>query len=301
MAKVTNLELNTKFVEFSTRFEEAMKTLTTLTQSTKVELGNKMDGITARLDNYDQKIEKLEESIQQTDNRVGDLVVKIENVEQNQNEKIVGLTERVAELEEKLSTLENAPKQIDQLAEAIESRTNRQLRETLVFKNIPEEEPEVSGGLLAQYTETKKLLATVISEHCPGITYEVAYSQIKRAHRERKRDDLEEHQPSRAGKRFIFAAFHSWDLCQEILNAFRDLCIKDRNFKIAAEQKYGPLTSRRRHMAFKLRKELKDEGVITSGYVDFPAKLIVNMHGELNDNGKKAYRMYKNFSKVQID
>ena len=44
MAKVTNLELNTKFTEFSTRFEEAMKTLTDLTESTN----NKIDGITAR-------------------------------------------------------------------------------------------------------------------------------------------------------------------------------------------------------------------------------------------------------------
>ena len=255
MAKVTNLELNTKFTEFSTRFEEAMKTLTDLTESTN----NKIDGITARLDNYDEKIEKLEESVQHNDNRVGDLAVQIGNVEQSQNQKIIDLTERVAELEEKLGALENAPKQIDELAEAIESRTNRQLRETLVFKNIPEEEPEVSGGLLAQYTETKKLLATVISQHVPGISYDVAYSQIKRAHRERerKRDDIEEDRPSRAGKRYIFAAFHSWDLCQEILNAFRLLNIQDRNFKIAADQKYGPLTSKRRQLAFLLRKELK--------------------------------------------
>ena len=55
MAKVTNLELNTKFTEFSTRFEEAMKTLTSLTETTKVELGEKIDGITARLDSYDGK------------------------------------------------------------------------------------------------------------------------------------------------------------------------------------------------------------------------------------------------------
>ena len=299
MAKVTNLELNTKFTEFSTRFEEAMKTLTTLTATTKVELGEKIDGITARLDSYDGKLEKLQQSIQQTDRSVHDLVVQVEDGEDNQNQKIAALTKRVDELEEKLSALENAPEQINELAEAIESRTNRQLRETLVFKNILEEEPEVSGGLLAQYTETKKLLAGVISKHCPGISYEVAYSQIKRAHRERKRDDVDDER-SRAGKRLIFAAFHSWDMCQEILDAFRLLNIKDRNFKISAEQKYGPLTSKRRQLAFQLWKQLKDTGVISSGYVDFPARLIVNMNGELNLNGKKVYRLHKNFSKVQI-
>ena len=272
--------------------------LTDLTKTTKVELGEKIDGITARLDSYDGKLEKLEQSIQQTDRSVHDLVVQVEDGEEGQNQKIAALTKRVDELEEKLAALENAPEQINELAEAIESRTNRQLRETLVFKNILEEEPEVSGGLLAQYTETKKLLAAVISKHCPGISYEVAYSQIKRAHRERKRDDVDER--SRAGKRLIFAAFHSWDMCQEILDAFRLLNIKDRNFKISAEQKYGRLTSKRRQLAFKLRKELKDTGVISSGYVDFPARLIVNMTGELNLAGKKVYRLHKNFSKVPI-
>ena len=299
MAKVTNTELNTKFNEFSTRFEEAIKTLTMLTQSSKVELGEKIDGISTRLDSYDVKIVQLEQSIQQTDDRVCDLVAQVENGEDNQNQKFTALTKRVVELEEKLSALDEAPHQINDLAEAIESRTNRQLRETLVFKNIPEEESDVSGGLLAQYTETKKLLATVISQHCPSISYDDAYSQIKRAHRERKRDDIDEER-SRAGKRLIFAAFHSWDLCQEILDSFRLLNIKDRNFKISAEQKYGPLTTKRRQLAFTLRKKLKETGVITSGYVDFPARLIVNLNGELNVDGKKVYRLHKNFSKAQV-
>ena len=121
------------------------------------------------------------------------------------------------------------------------------MRETLVFKNIPEGPNEES------YKDTKELLATVISDHCPGISYRDALGQIKRAHRERNRKS-EGSQNSRAGKRLIFAAFHSWDMCQEIIEVFKQKCIMERSFNIAAEQKYGPLTSKRRQMAFQLRR-----------------------------------------------
>ena len=75
----------------------------------------------------------------------------------------------------------------------------------------------------------------------------------------------------------------------------------DHSYKIAADQKYGPLTSKRRQMAFQLRRELKDSGVITSAYVDFPAKLMVNVPGDLNGDGKKIYKPYRNFSKEPVN
>ena len=133
----------------------------------------------------------------------------------------------------------------------------------------------------------------MISEHCTGISFEVALGQIKRAHRERSRN-FEGSQNFRAGKRLIFAAFHSWDLCQEIIETFRQKCIVDRSFKIAAEQKYGPLTSKRRQMAFQLRRQLIDSRAITSGYVDFPAKLMVSFPGDVRADNKKVYKLYPN-------
>ena len=173
----------------------------------------------------------------------------------------------------------------------MEDRTNRQLRETLVFKNVPEEREET-------YKDTKELLAKVINENCPNISYQSALNQIKRAHRERQRRPDEN---SRTGKRLIFAAFHSWDMCQEIIETFKQKSITDRTFTISADQKYGPLTSKRRQMAFQLRRELKDRGLITSAYVDFPARLMVNMAGDLRNDGKKHYKQYQDFSREPVE
>ena len=263
-----------------------------------------MDAITARLDTYDDRIDKIERTIQSSDNRVGELTAQNENADLIVREKFEALTKRVAELEEKLAALadipnkvrplENLPGKVDLLAENVEDRTNRQLRETLVFKNIPEEERDSS------YKETKELLARVINQNCPEISYQDAYNQIKRAHREAKKT-FEGGQNSRDGKRLIFAAFHSWDMCQHIIESFRQKCISEPRFNIAAEQKYGPLTSRRRQLAFQLRRQLKDSGAIISAYVDFPAKLMVNYPGEVRADNKKVYKLHTNFSRHPVE
>ena len=275
--------LDEKLSSFTTRIEAGLTGL-------KTELSTKIDGISTRLDGYDAKLVDIEKTLQSTDDRVEDLHAQIANKDENVLAKFVAMTKRIDELEEKVALLENVPNDIGQLAEKVEDRTNRQLRETLVFKGIPEEE----GTEEDKYMETKKLLATIISTHCTGISYDDALKQIKRAHREKDRDDH-----YRAGKRLIFAAFHSWDLCQVILQTFRRKCINDHEFPISADQKYGPLTSRRRQLASLMRKQLKDAGTIVSGYVDFPAKLMVNYPGEIMAN-KKVYRLHTNFSRHKI-
>ena len=304
MAKVSNAQLQQQLENLATRFEEAMKVLTSKTDSVKSEIAEKIDGINTRLDKYDEKFDKLERNIQHNENRIGEMAAQVENGDLIANQKFISLTQRIESLEEKMAKLDDIsskvepldqlPDRVNQLAELVEDRTNRQLRETLVFKNIAEEEGEQS------YDDTKELLARVISEHCNEYTYEYALSQIKRAHRERKRN-FEENQYSRAGKRLIFAAFHSWDMCQKLIETFRQKCIANPAFKIAVDQKYGPLTSKRRKLAYDMRKRLKEEGVITGGYVDFPAKLMVNIPGDYNAENKKVYKIYKNFSKEVVE
>ena len=186
---------------------------------------------------------------------------------------------------------------MDRMAENIEDRTNRQLRETLIIKNVPEIGEENTNNSTKNYQATKKLLAELISKHL-NIGYDDVFAELKRAHRERDRSD-EDLEYSRKGKRWIYAAFHSWDLSQEVIDTFRLKCIKERAFIISAEQKYGRLTSRRRQLAFTLRKELKDAGTITSGFVNFPARLMVNYPGEMNGN-KKVYKLHSNFSKHKV-
>ena len=185
-SKLSNAQLQQNLDSFTERIENAIKGLTLTAEVTKNQLIEKIDGITTRLDVFDEKIAKIERSIAHTDNRVGELSAQIENGDVNVSQKFTALTTRIEELErkieklekleelpKKIEPLENLPTQVDQLAEKIEDRTNRQLRETLVFKNIPE------TGRDETYKETKELLATTISRICPDISYQDALSQIK--------------------------------------------------------------------------------------------------------------------------
>ena len=177
----------------------------------------------------------------------------------------------------------------EKLKEELENRTNRQLRRTLIFKNIPESKDDES------YQEVKTLLAETISS-CTDIPKQEALDGIERAHREAKREG-----GSRQGRRRIFAAFLNWELPQKILNGFKKRCIDDRAFDIYVDQMYGPLTSLRRNLAFQERKSLKDKGTIVSGYVDFPARLMVNFPGEVDRYGKKVYKLHTNFSDNKVE
>ena len=200
---VSNAEMKQQLDSFAARMEGAMKALTDANEKNKSELISKMDTITDRLNGYDAKMDKIDRAIQDTDTRVGNLTAHIQNGDVNVAQKFTVLNKRIADLEEKLAalqtipnkivTLEKLPERIDHLAENIEDRTNRQLRETLVFKNIPEMEQDPS------YKETKQLLAKVISDTCPDISYQAALSQIKRAHRESNRKFDNNTVNSRAG------------------------------------------------------------------------------------------------------
>ena len=283
---VSNADLKKQLEAFMTRIEQTIK-------DNHEELTKKIDGVSSRLDNFEERIDSLEEQTQNTDESVGELKAHLENSDDRTTKKFAELEKRIEELEGKLRALEDVPKEIKQLGEDLESRTNRQLRETLVFHNIPEN----AGG--EEYSDTKKLLATTISQHCDDISYDEAFSQIKRAHRESDHRKNEDGVHDREGRRIIYAAFHSWDMCQTVIETFREKCIRDRDFKIAAEQKYGPKTNKRRKLAFQMRKQLKENGDIVSGFVAFPAKLMVNKPGDMNGN-KKVYRLHTNFSRYDV-
>ena len=134
MAKVTNVQIQQQLEALTTRLEETFKILTSSTEAAKTEITQKIDGINVRLDSYDQRFDKLERSIQQTDNRVGEITAQVENGDQIVTQKFAALTTRVKELEEKLALLEGLPAKVDrlqeipdkvsELAELVEERTN---------------------------------------------------------------------------------------------------------------------------------------------------------------------------------
>ena len=94
---------------------------------------------------------------------------------------------------------------------------------------------------------------------------------IERAHRGRPSDHS--NHPN------IFAAIADWRDSELIKGIFWR-----NNLNIYCEQKYGPRTTWRRNQALMLRKQLKQDKMISSGYVAYPAKLMVKYpHNSRND------------------
>ena len=44
-----------------------------------------------------------------------------------------------------------------------------------------------------------------------------------------------------------------------------------------------------------------DGGVISSAYIDFPARLMANLAGDIRGDGKKNYQCYKDFSREPVE
>ena len=317
---VTNTELFKLITEFK---DESKVTCENITKANEESIQVLTSAINGRLDLLDQRLNKIDDHHAAYDVKFEAMDERIDEVDTKANEALTSALNRIAILENKLLHLENVeipnrlqqlkqeneslkdkveniedielPNQIRQLKsenevlrEELESRTNRQLRRTLIFRNIPETKPDES------YAEVKTLLAEIISTHT-NITKEEAFAGIERSHREAKRQGVRE------GKRKIFAAFLNWDLPQLIINEFRKKCIGDKSFHIYVDQMYGPLTTQRRNLAFETRKNLKERGVVSSAYVAFPAKLMVSLPGRLDINGKKTYTCHRDFSKDKIE
>ena len=84
------------------------------------------------------------------------------------------------------------------------------------------------------------------------------------------------------------------------MEKLKQKCIREAEFNICADQKYGPLTTKRRNLSIQKRRELKLDGTISGGYVDFPARLMVNFTGEVAADGKKVYKLHSDFSKLDV-
>jgi hypothetical protein len=281
---VTNAQLQQQMESFQKSILESIHDLKKTSQAENQDILEKIDGLSTRLNTIESGLSELSEAHDE-------LSQEVDSLKTDTTDQLKVLTDKIDILERKVKTLEGLPEKVNSLTELTEERTNRQLRETLVFKNVPEINDDET------YAETKEVLAKLISEHC-NLQYDDVFLEIKRAHRESKRRNLDNHY--RKGKRLIFVAMHSWDLCQTIIETFRSKNIRNPEFQIMADQKYGPLTTRRRSLAFQKRKELKANGEISGGYVNFPAKLMVNVGGQVDNLGKKIYKLHTDFSKHEI-
>ena len=148
----------------------------------------------------DQKIEKvkseilskMEQLLDEGLNRLAiDIYKRMDEIEQkvsntfklaqNNEKKLLSIEKKVNELSvenAKLKTIvEEQKKETDEMEENLKDRTNRQMRKTLVFKNVKEDAKE-------SWAETTNKLARTISEVSKGqLHYETALNYIERAHR----------------------------------------------------------------------------------------------------------------------
>ncbi len=156
-----------------------------------------------------------------------------------------------------------------------ENLANRTLRKTIEIRGVPEPVEEVSWEATRAAAAQSLAVATGLHANRIGDWFE-------RIHRGPKNDQHNKY------PRKIYASFYDWNRINELTSALR---LNGRNSGIYIDQKYGPDTSYRRSKAFMKRKEAN---TIVSGFVKFPAKLLVKY-------GKDSkYVLCEDFSTVPI-
>ena len=204
------------------------------------------------------------------------------NKRADENQKLIEkLQSENAALKLKVNNIEL---KLPEIEEAIEDRTNRQLRKTIIFRGIPETDKET-------WEQSENKLSQSIAEICE---YDIdeAHNMIERCHRGKANPRYKGNQP-----RPIICAFANWKDSELVKNKFlKNSISNNNNSTVYADQKFGPLTTARRSNALKLRKELKAAGTIASGFVAFPAKLMVKVTHDKNER----YVMRRDFSKDEV-
>ena len=202
---------------------------------------------------------------------------------------ISSLQDEVAILKETNSASIDKIKQLDLVIakanEDVEDVRNRQMRKTLVFKNIPESEEEKKNG----WAGAEKALVDTMLATDMNLDEDQAYDLIERCHRGARAQNRQNH------PRDIICQFHTWKDSQLTLTAFAKKNASDRNFKKFCNQKYGPLTNARRNMAMVERKRLLEKGDIAKGYVAYPAKLFTAANKRDSN-----YKLQKDFSRAEV-
>ena len=233
------------------------------------------------------QISCLEESIINNKSEMDsqrDEISELKRANAEQLSKIDDLTQKLETLVPDQMNLDNSimSKKVHELEERVEDRTNRQLRQTLILRGVREQREE-------SWNDTKDLVAKVISENT-DVSFTTAEKMINRVHRGRPT-------PNRNQPRPIYMALHRWEDSEYTLESFRDLNICKRS-TITVEYMYCPKTTLRRNSALLKRKQLKEVGVISSGYLQFPARLMVKKAGANRDD---PYEPYEDFSSLEVD
>ena len=82
---------------------------------------------------------------------------------------------------------------------------------------------------------------------------------------------------------------HDWKDAQYLISKFKTLNRKHANLRIYVEQLYSPRITKRRNEAMLMRRTLIRNKEIISGYVDYPAILMVKKENRSKYEKQSSY------------
>lgn len=224
----------------------------------------------------------INEKFEELDVKFGNRICKLESQLGEKNIEVDSLKARVLLLEDaECSADAELRSRIDDLETQLDDQVNRGMRNNIILRGIAEEENET-------WDITKAKTAEVIARHLQRDKTQVA-AQIERAHRGgKKRQASSDGQPP--PPRRIFARMRFSDAAADVYTAFRVLAVKHADMTIRVEQQFSERITRRRNDALLERKSLLASKTIASGFVDYPANLMVKMK-----KGDDKYVVYHKF------
>ena len=204
-----------------------------------------------------------------------DEILKTE-LDKFKNEYITVTEEKIEQLTNSLSNNEiligKLERKICDLEEIVDEQINRNLRNNIIVKDIPEVEDE-------KWSDTKDIVATSFS-NILNISKQSVHDGIERAHRGGKKSG---HSP-----RNIYMRLYTSEDVKYYCDLLRKLNIRHKT-TIKASPQFSKKVTDRRNQAMLERKHLIDKGAIKSGYVEYPATLMVKREGDRSYTIKQKY------------
>ena len=146
-----------------------------------------------------------------------------------------------------------------------------------MFRDVKQHENERT------WQDTEKVLVKELASLL-SVEQEVAVGMIDRCHRGGNPEYYRKNNKVRP----IFAALHDWKTCEEIIQQAR------RKRILIVDFKYGPMTTKRKNLALKKRRELLNTGQIVKAHIAYPARLMGKGKGDIK------YKEIEKFSNVDV-
>ena len=226
------------------------------------------------LSRFEEKIDKAQETAERAHQRTVDNESKIDKI----SAEFKAVKEKMDQQQQTLlKALDVQSVKIATLEARLEHQTNRNSRKSVIIRGVPEHQDEKT------WDDCRKVVCEKLAEitHCDP---ETLSNSIERIHRGK---------PNRHdGPRVVHALFFDWNDSEHLISSMRK---HGRSSRIYVEQRYGPDTTWRRNSALTLRKDLKAQGTITSGFIAYPAKLMVKYNVQ-----DRKYTMHQDFSNAVV-